>query len=95
MGQVIEFFVVQGVGQPDVLYQGCSMGNSPSLPPVWLQTFPSREFPIREFPGNSRDSGISGASGISRIAGITVIPVPWKIPISKCTYTKFSIDFLR
>ena len=31
--------------------QGCSTGNSRSLPPIWLQTFPSREFPeLREFP---------------------------------------------
>ena len=45
----------------DLRCQGCSMGNSRSLPPIWLQT--------------------SRASRIFRLAGISGIPVPQKIPI--------------
>ena len=35
------------------LAQRCSTGNSHSRPPVWLQTFPSLEFLVREFLGSS------------------------------------------
>ena len=72
---------------PDTLQQGYSTGRSHSLPPVWLRTFPSWEFCVREFSGNSRDSGIS------RLAGITEIPVPWKIPFLSAHISDFQSVF--
>ena len=76
-----------GISRGTGIFRATENSRNSGIPET--QTFPSRESPVREFPGNSRDSGIS------LLAVITGIPVPWKIPVSKCTYIRFSTSFLH